>query len=68
MSSNTTQFTLTKDWAKYEVICVGTTNTTESVSSYTLVTAGTAWIDMLDFHQIEIESQRVTTRHNDVDC
>eukprot|EP01046_Picozoa_sp_COSAG06_P003896 COSAG06_NODE_156_length_21863_cov_29.245405_9_plen_445_part_00 len=68
VSSNTTQFTLTKDWAKYEVICVGTTNTTESVSSYTLVTAGTAWIDMLDFHQIEIESQRVTTRHNDVDC
>jgi hypothetical protein len=47
-----TQFNLTTEWARYELIGVATTNTKQTVSSYTLTTAGTAWLDMLDVHQL----------------
>ena len=47
-----TAFNLTTTWERYEVIGTAAGNTKASVSEYTLTTAGIAWLDMLDIHQI----------------
>ena len=50
--NSATSFNLTTSWERYEVVGTATANTKQSVSSYTLKTVGTAWLDKLDVHQL----------------
>ena len=47
-----TRVTLTTEWVKYELFGVAQTTAKVSVSTYALASAGTAWLDKLDVHQV----------------
>ena len=43
---------LTTEWSRYEAVGTAIASTSTSPLSYTLATAGTAWLDMLDVKQV----------------